>query len=104
MPHTIFILLLKTSCSSQVVEKKERMNKVYNNNNKKLLLFYINKSIRFAYFIINETGESITFLILNEMFVYLSIYLLFSRNLLRSIVQFTELFLYQYKAADFLQK
>ena len=62
MPHTIFTLLLKTSYSSK--EGEQSKNKVYNNynnNNIILVLLYINKSIRFAYFIINETEESDNF-------------------------------------------
>ena len=58
MPHTIFTLLLKTSYSSKQGEQSK--NKVYNNNII-LVLLYINKSIRFAYFIINETEESDNF-------------------------------------------
>jgi hypothetical protein len=58
MPHTIFTLLLKTSYSSK--EGEQSKNKVYNNNII-LVLLYINKSIRFAYFIINETEESDNF-------------------------------------------
>ena len=57
MPHTIFTLLLKTSYSSK--EGEQSKNKVYNNII--LVLLYINKSIRFAYFIINETEESDNF-------------------------------------------
>lgn len=60
MPHTIFTLLLKTSYSSKQGEQSK--NKVYNNNNNIILvLLYINKSIRFAYLIINETEESDNF-------------------------------------------
>jgi hypothetical protein len=57
MPHTIFTLLLKTSYSSK--EGEQSKNKVYNNII--LVLLYINKSIRFAYFIINEKEESDNF-------------------------------------------
>jgi hypothetical protein len=57
MPHTIFTLLLKTSYSSK--EGEQSKNKVYNNII--LVLLYINKSIRFAYFIINEREESDNF-------------------------------------------